>query len=292
MVPHLNSCQKQPQDVRMQAHALCIERGWIRGPKPQVSLNIPQFSGVGVGLPQPAYSQPSFPSNSTSSTSCASAQNFLLPPTFPIQPSTLSPAGDMQRLPSPLLFAGSPGPDTLGGFHGLGDLTDPSSRSQSPSLVSLPTVSTIQSRTGSPALGELSRPSSKRIRVLSQTRSSTPDMSAVVGGTSSRLQWTPAFQERFETHMANITASCGLSLNWIENQAVRNFINEFFPLANPISSYQLANRVIPREVEKFRQAAKNRCHGSHSTLQTDGWTGINFRYLLAFMITTSNREAS
>jgi hypothetical protein len=92
--------------------------------------------------------------------------------------------------------------------------------------------------------------------------------------------------------MANITASCGFSFNWIENQAVRSFLNEFFPFANPISSYQLANRIIPREVEKFCQAAKNRCHGSDATLQTDGWTGINFRYLLAFMITTANREAS
>lgn len=90
--------------------------------------------------------------------------------------------------------------------------------------------------------------------------------------------------------MANITASCGFSFNWVENQAVRSFMNEFFPFANSISSYQLSNRIVPREVERFRQAAKNRCRGSDVTLQTDGWTGINFHYLVAFMITTANRE--
>jgi len=160
-------------------------------------------------------------------------------------------------LPSPLLFSDS---TVLSGFTS----GDPSGLSSQP-----------QSRTGSPALGlgEISRPSSKRIRLLSNSRSLTPEVS---GGTSSWAghQWTPALQERFETHIANITASCGFAFNWVENQAVRSFVNEFFPFANPISSYQLANRIIPREVGKFHQAAKNRCRGNDATLQADGWTGV------------------
>ncbi|KAG2354333.1 hypothetical protein BDR07DRAFT_1251662, partial [Suillus spraguei] len=87
-------------------------------------------------------------------------------------------------------------------------------------------------------------------------------------------------------HMANITTSCGFSLNGIENQAIHSFMNAFFPFANPISSYQLSNHIIPCEVERYRQAAKNHCHGVNATLQMDGWTGVNFCYLLAFMITT------
>ncbi|KAG2068965.1 hypothetical protein BDR04DRAFT_1022879, partial [Suillus decipiens] len=107
-------------------------------------------------------------------------------------------------------------------------------------------------------------------------------------GTPSWPQWTPVLQECFKTHMSNITASCGFSFNWVENQAVHSFMNEFFPFANSISSYQLSNCIIPHEVERFQQAAKNHCCGSDATLQTDGWTGINFHYLVAFMITTAN----
>ncbi|KAG2158697.1 uncharacterized protein EDB93DRAFT_562146 [Suillus bovinus] len=72
------------------------------------------------------------------------------------------------------------------------------------------------------------------------------------GGTPSRPHWTPAFQEHLETHIANITTSCGFSLNWIENQAVCRFMNKFFPFANSISSYQLSNCIIPHEVEKYQ----------------------------------------
>ncbi|KAG1728667.1 hypothetical protein EDB19DRAFT_1897375 [Suillus lakei] len=94
-------------------------------------------------------------------------------------------------------------------------------------------------------------------------------------------------QEHFETHITNITASCRFSLNWIENQAVCSFMNEFFPFANPISSYQLSNHIILHKIERYWQAVKNCCCGSDVTLQTDGWTGVNFHYLLAFMITAA-----
>ncbi|KAH7919875.1 hypothetical protein BV22DRAFT_1022220 [Leucogyrophana mollusca] len=38
------------------------------------------------------------------------------------------------------------------------------------------------------------------------------------------------------------------------------------------------------------QASLERCKGAEVTLQTDGWTGINFHHLLAFMMTTGERE--
>lgn len=169
------------------------------------------------------------------------------------------------------------------------DSSNPSSGSQSP-LLFPPTSSS--SRAGSPAFGEGSWPApSKRVRQISQSWNHMIDTPTTAGGTPSWPHWTPAFQERFETHIANITASCGFSLNWIENQAVRSFMNEFFPFANPISSYQLSNCIIPHEVKRYWQAVKNCCRGSDATLQTDGWTGINFCYLLAFMITTASRQA-
>ncbi|KAG1842535.1 hypothetical protein DFJ58DRAFT_665878, partial [Suillus subalutaceus] len=102
--------------------------------------------------------------------------------------------------------------------------------------------------------------------------------------------WSNITQQRFETHLANITASCGFPSNWVENQAVCDFLNEMLPSASHVSSYQLSHRIIPREVEKHRNAAMNRSQDQYATLQTNGWTGVNFRHLIAFMITTSKRE--
>ncbi|KAL4081265.1 hypothetical protein V8B97DRAFT_2020128 [Scleroderma yunnanense] len=87
--------------------------------------------------------------------------------------------------------------------------------------------------------------------------------------------------------MANITASCGFPFNWVENQAVRDFLDDFLPHASHLSSYQLTNCVIPQQINHYQQAAKNASKGCERTLQTDGWTGVNFHYLVAFMITTA-----
>ncbi|KAG1856467.1 hypothetical protein F4604DRAFT_1931909 [Suillus subluteus] len=195
-----------------------------------------------------------------------------------ISPSHKSPAYFQQLLQSPSLLVG------LFDVPAMGS-SNPSSRSQSP-LLSFPPTS---SRTSSPAFGEGSQPApSKQVWQISQSWNHMIDTPTTARGTPSWLHWTPAFQERLETHIANITASYGFSLNWIENQAVCSFMNEFFPFVNPISSYQLSNHIIPHEVERYQQAAKNHCRGSDATLQTDGWTGVNFRYLLAFMITTAS----
>ncbi|KAG1722274.1 hypothetical protein EDB19DRAFT_1898223 [Suillus lakei] len=104
------------------------------------------------------------------------------------------------------------------------------------------------------------------------------DTPTTARGTPSWQHWAPAFEEHFETHITNITASYKFSLNWIENQAVCGFMNEFFPFVNPISSYQLSNHIILHKVERYWQAVKNCCCGSDVTLQTDGWTGM---YLLS-----------
>ncbi|KAI6015983.1 hypothetical protein EDC04DRAFT_2870425 [Pisolithus marmoratus] len=98
--------------------------------------------------------------------------------------------------------------------------------------------------------------------------------------------WSKAHQERFEHHIANITASCGFPFNWVENQAVRNFLDELLPHATHVSSYQLTNCIVPYEVGQYQQLAKSTSRGCQATLQTDGWTGINFHHLVAFMATT------
>jgi len=64
------------------------------------------------------------------------------------------------------------------------------------------------------------------------------------------------------------------------------------PAAVPLSSYQLTYTYIPRELNRFQAEAKKQSNGLDATLQTDGWTGINTRHLLAFMMTTSARNVS
>ncbi|KIM66584.1 hypothetical protein SCLCIDRAFT_110226, partial [Scleroderma citrinum Foug A] len=98
--------------------------------------------------------------------------------------------------------------------------------------------------------------------------------------------WLNVHQEHFEHHLANITASCGFPFSWVENQAVRNFLDDLLPLVAHISSYQLTSCIVPQEVDQYRQLAKSTSKGCQATLQTDGWTGINFHHLVAFMVTT------
>ncbi|KIM69848.1 hypothetical protein SCLCIDRAFT_102788 [Scleroderma citrinum Foug A] len=93
------------------------------------------------------------------------------------------------------------------------------------------------------------------------------------------MQWSSAQQDCFEHHMANITASCGFPFHWVENPAVRDFLDDFFPHTSHLSSYQLTNRVIPQQVNRYQQAAKDASRGCEGTLQTDGWTGVNFHHL-------------
>ena len=59
-----------------------------------------------------------------------------------------------------------------------------------------------------------------------------------------------------------------------------------------LSSYQLTNHVIPQQVNRYQQAAKDASRGCEGTLQTDGWTGVNFHHLVAFMVTTVRCKVS
>ncbi|KAL4075440.1 hypothetical protein J3A83DRAFT_4356783 [Scleroderma citrinum] len=93
--------------------------------------------------------------------------------------------------------------------------------------------------------------------------------------------WSSAHQEWFECHMANITASCGFPFSWVDNQAVRDFLDDLLSNAAHLSSYQLTSCVAVKN-------ASRRCEG---TLQTDGWTGVNFHHFVAFVVTTVRCKA-
>ncbi|KAL4062301.1 hypothetical protein V8B97DRAFT_2026853 [Scleroderma yunnanense] len=96
-----------------------------------------------------------------------------------------------------------------------------------------------------------------------------------------------AHQEHFEQYTANIRTFCGLLFNLVENQAVRNFLDNFLPLAAHVTPMSLAisSPTVLCEVNQYKQAAKSASKGCQATLQTDGWTGINFHHLIAIMVT-------
>ncbi|EIW81276.1 hypothetical protein CONPUDRAFT_56029 [Coniophora puteana RWD-64-598 SS2] len=102
--------------------------------------------------------------------------------------------------------------------------------------------------------------------------------------------WMSTDQDHLGGHLTHITASCDFPANWIENHSVQAFFEEYFPSASSVSSYQLTHQYIPQQLEHYTSAAKEKVRGDRVTLQTDGWTGINFHHLAAFMMTTSSRQ--
>ncbi|EIW83473.1 hypothetical protein CONPUDRAFT_53313 [Coniophora puteana RWD-64-598 SS2] len=135
-------------------------------------------------------------------------------------------------------------------------------------------------RSATPSAISVVIPPSKRQRVLSRSASSP-----------ALAPWSSIDQDVLGSHLACITASCGFPQSWVENPAVQAFFEQYFPTATPISSYCLTHTYIPRLLDGYRQTAMQRSAGELVTLQTDGWTGINSRHLVAFMMTTSpNRD--
>ena len=97
--------------------------------------------------------------------------------------------------------------------------------------------------------------------------------------------WIPEYQRKFEERIARLTVSAGLPLSWVDNPEWIDFINDFLPFARSPSRKVLTNRLIPAAAKNHQDMAKVAAKNRNITLQADGWTGINFHHLLAFMIT-------
>jgi len=277
MILHLKNCGRQPDELRQQAEQLAVECKWIQGTSTSVA------SSSVVYHPQPIAPSPFHPMMTHISIPPPpqASQGALVP--FPGSSIQVSPPG---TLAAPSLM---PVIDPMLMHPGSGLTYSPSlsSGALSPVPSSMWLPSAPSSHPGTPVLETLSLPLLKHRRLSTQRLASgTPPASPIIP------QWSNAHQEHFERHMANITASCGFPFSWVENQAVRNFLDDLLPLAAHISSYQLTNRIVPQEVDQYRQLAKSTSKGCQATLQTDGWTGINFHHLVAFMVTTVKRKVS
>lgn len=103
------------------------------------------------------------------------------------------------------------------------------------------------------------------------------------------IPWSDARQRRFESLVARLTASANFSLSWVENPVFHTICDEFIPGAKPPTRKVLTKRLLPSEVEHYRNLTIKVTSGAEVTVQADGWTGINNHHLLAYMMTAQRQ---
>ena len=187
----------------------------------------------------------------------------------------------------------------------------PSTRFNSPTLylqmttLPSPTISALPSpqlsALPSPLINALSLSHGNPYPLLYPDQSpavSTPHSLHVEPVTSHMLQltplshlgdWSQALQVTFETQIARLTASAGLPLSWVDNPEWIDFIHQFLLAAKSPSRKVLTTRLIPRLAKSYRQIAKDSSKDQNATIQAEGWTGVNFHHLLAFMIAVKGK---
>ena len=247
---HLKYCPHQSLDVRQRAQA-----GAESPKKPQRS----PYEAASVGTtPVPG------------TFSSGSRLSQMLPPSLPLSTHFGSPTLDPnQMLDSPSIFALSPFCST----H------------PSPLLSALP----------SPVTGALSLPyASHPPTLFDQSPAPTPQLIHTEPTTPRMLPlgqepWSSELQAMFEARIARLTASAGLPLSWVDNPEWIDFVHQFLPWAVSPSRKVLTTRLIPRTAKSYHQIAKGSSKGQNATIQADGWTGLNFHHLLAFMITVNKK---
>ena len=109
----------------------------------------------------------------------------------------------------------------------------------------------------------------------------------------SQLDWSQEMQRVFEIHIARLTAAATLPLSWVDNLEWIDLVHVIFPITCKSPSQKvLTSRLIPLIVGQYHESAKASSKDQNATIQADGWTGINFHHLLAFMITVKKKVGS
>lgn len=100
------------------------------------------------------------------------------------------------------------------------------------------------------------------------------------------IHWSPERQSLFNTYLIRVIADGNLPLSFVEYPRWRLFCKEFIPEATPPSRTTLTQRILPQELDHWRNRAIVNLQGQMVTLQSDGWTGSNNRHYVAFLVTT------
>jgi hypothetical protein len=249
---HLKDCPLAPENEKALGLSECIRLGMIK-----TDNKFNQSAGVRCTYEQFAAD---LPSSSTMPN--------------PVHTSPLYPNLQLLSIPS---ASPSPSPSLLelNNFFPLG--TSPNTPSNaSPPIVPIPI--------SSPSIGS-GLPASKRM-------CTTSSLSRVASFSQGLEQWTQNEKDEFCRWLACITASCGFPFIWVENPVWRKFCANYIPQAPIISRNTLANQWIPHEVSRYRQQAIEQSKGSLVTIQCDGWTGVNSRHYIGFMVGTDKRQVN
>jgi hypothetical protein len=282
LINHLISCSLQPPDIRQRAQADKHSRNDTGSTAPPSLQKFPLHQSVIPGAfpyPSPAISPTEPPASiSTSFPSMPGLQNIQPPIDHRMEQTGAWAAGVAQSYPyfslndSPIAsVAGSPALT----HRSLTPSESGVSQFAAPSIYHHPALS----RQPSENFDQL--PGAKRRRRNSQ-QPPTPPM-------ASQALWSDAHQARFEARLARLTAFAGFSLSWIENPEWELFCQEFIPMARIPSRGVLTRRIIPNTLSAMQQEARAGLAGGIGTLQADGWTGINFHHVIAFMIAVNGK---
>lgn len=260
LLNHLIKCEYQTEDVKLRA----ANENRTKSPGRHHPYSQPDGSASHPRLPQLVFHS----SNPIASGSQSSGHSE-----FPPVPgnSGYQPLPELSRPPTPYIMSPLSGlPSGIG--HPSPLLFHPGTMG-SPAAAFSPVV---QSRASTPFESNLSagRRSSRSLR------STTP---------YSVAPWDAASQQGFENRLARLTASAGLPLSWVDNPEWIGFVEEYVPHAQPFDRKALTNRIIPQLVASLRTKVRSEATGKFATIQADGWTGLNHRHLIAFMITADGK---
>ncbi|PPQ82992.1 hypothetical protein CVT25_005295 [Psilocybe cyanescens] len=281
MVNHLIKCEHQSQDVKIRAQQqkAAYSTSSTRSPnKRTTATRFLQFSDTQAG---PSDFQP----------------EFSVPGTLVDLGLLNSPSIPQTSLPGPSSYE-----QNIGRYHPYSRL-GPTASISSPAIFSPITSepSVLESANSFDSLEPSDSASaifSQPVRTLRRSISGSGNRSAQIqasnypAGISQEMlvpRWSSARKKRFEHRILRLTASAGFPLSWVANPEWHAFCDEFTPGAPKISRKVLTRRILREVVAEFREEVKKQVKGKNATIQEDGWTGINNRHLVAFMI-TANRK--
>lgn len=142
-------------------------------------------------------------------------------------------------------------------------------------------------RLSSPDLGAYDGPPPSKRPRLDSSLITPCDPGLPAGTLVGDASWYRDAQKRFESRLARITSSAGLPFQWCVDVEWLDFCKDFLPWAEVPRPNTVSNTLIPRELEHYRVAARRSTRGELATGQCDGWSGLNTKHFLAFMMTVN-----
>ncbi|KAI5898768.1 uncharacterized protein SCHCODRAFT_02173469 [Schizophyllum commune H4-8] len=259
--------QLQAQDAQQPTAASFAPSGFLCAPAPQPPPPISVSSlGPTVSLNSPVPSQTNVTSAAMSGASDSASHVFPASPT----PSAMSSASSGDHYAPD--FSHSPSPLTPG--------------AAAASFLAHSSYNRLQHSTSMP---NMQGPTLPLPPVPMPIPAPAPAPPPLFDPKKFMVMFSPKEQEMFEEWIVDLTASCGFQLSWVDNPVWIRGLAMFLPGARNPSRHQLVRSLLPAAIDRVHKRMRAETQGKSGTLQEDGWTGVDGRYLLAFMITVDGK---